>query len=78
VGQLRDAERALEARTESEGAARARVEEMLADPAGHRWARVRRDELGDPGCGAWEVRPRAGLLGMLLNWWRVKLSSGCP
>jgi len=24
------------------------------------------------------VVPRAGLLGMLLRWWRVKLSSGCP
>src|SRR5215213_2248704 len=23
-------------------------------------------------------RPRYGLLGMLMNWWRVRISSGCP
>ncbi len=26
----------------------------------------------------WHVRPRYGLLGMLMGWWRVKISSGCP
>ena len=30
------------------------------------------------GCGAYQVRPRLGLIGMLLGWWHVKLSSGCP
>ena len=35
-------------------------------------------DLGEPGCGAWEVRPRLGLIGMLMGWWQVKLSSGCP
>jgi hypothetical protein len=24
------------------------------------------------------VRPRLGLIGMLMGWWQVKLSSGCP
>jgi hypothetical protein len=24
------------------------------------------------------VRPRWGVLGMLMNWWRVVISSGCP
>jgi hypothetical protein len=51
---------------------------MLADPAAHRWERVTREDLGEPGCGGWHVRPRAGLLGMLAGWWEVKLSSGCP
>jgi hypothetical protein len=78
VGRVQAAERALAARAAQEAASRRRVEAMLADPAAHPWARVRREELGEPGCGAWEVRPRAGLLGMLLHWWRVKLSSGCP
>ena len=26
----------------------------------------------------WQVRPRLGLIGMLMGWWQVKLSSGCP
>ena len=71
-------ERRLAEREDSEAGARARLEAMLADPAAHRWAVVHREELGEPGCGAWRVVPRAGLLGMLLRWWRVKLSSGCP
>ena len=71
-------ERRLAEREASEAAARTRLEAMLADPAAHRWAVVHREELGEPGCGAWHVVPRAGLLGMMLRWWRVKLSSGCP
>src|SRR5947209_8298032 len=27
-----------------------------------------------PGAG----RPRLGLIGMMMGWWQVKLSSGCP
>ena len=44
----------------------------IASPASRspRWAQ--------PGCGAYVVRPRLGLLGMLAGWWEVKLSSGCP
>jgi hypothetical protein len=78
VGRLRAGERRVAARASDETRARARLEAMLADPAAHRWEVVHRAELGEPGCGAWHVRPRAGLLGMLLDWWRVKLSSGCP
>ena len=26
----------------------------------------------------WYVKPRLGLIGMLMGWWEVKLSSGCP
>ena len=46
--------------------------------AQHRFARVSCRELGEPGCGVWQVRPRLGLIGMLMGWWQVKLSSGCP
>ena len=35
-------------------------------------------DLGEPGCGVWQVRPRLGIIGMLMGWWQVKLSSGCP
>ena len=30
------------------------------------------------GCGVWHVRPRLGVVGRLMGWWQVKLSSGCP
>ncbi len=40
--------------------------------------RVSNREIGEPGCGVWHVRPRLGLIGMLMGWWEVKLSSGCP
>jgi hypothetical protein len=58
--------------------ARLLLERMLADPGAHRFARVPLAALGQPGCGAYVVRPRLGLLGMLAGWWEVKLSSGCP
>ena len=37
-----------------------------------------RADVGEPGCGRWHSRPRLGLIGMLMGWWRVKVSSGCP
>jgi hypothetical protein len=40
--------------------------------------RVANRDLGENGCGVWQVRPRLGLIGMLMGWWQVKLSSGCP
>jgi hypothetical protein len=51
---------------------------MFANPGRHRWVRVSLAELGQSGCGAYHVRPRLGLIGMLAGWWEVKLSSGCP
>jgi hypothetical protein len=70
--------RAAEAEGEAVEAARLRLEAMLADPRGNRFARVTLAELGLPGCGAYEARPRVGLLGMLAGWWEIRLSSGCP
>jgi hypothetical protein len=60
-----------------EEARRAR-EELLLDPARHRFARVTNADVGEGGCRDWHVRPRFGLLGMLAGWWRVVISSGCP
>jgi hypothetical protein len=54
------------------------LEQILLEPAKHRFARVSCRDLGEPGCGVWQVRPRLGLIGMLMGWWQVKLSSGCP
>lgn len=57
---------------------RRRLEDMLALPKAYKWHRVANADLGEPGCGVWQVRPRLGLIGMLAGWWHVKVSSGCP
>ena len=54
------------------------VARMLDAPEEHRWATVTSAEIGEPGCTVWRVRPRLGPIGMLMGWWRVKISSGCP
>jgi hypothetical protein len=54
------------------------IEEMVADPASHKWVRVYNDDIGEPGCKNWHAKPRWGPLGLLMGWWRVKISSGCP
>lgn len=69
---------AIARRAAAEEANRALVERMIADPAGHRWVRVRSEDVGERGCKHWHSRPRWGLLGLIAGWWRVKLSSGCP
>jgi hypothetical protein len=54
------------------------LEQMLADPPAHKWRRLSNADLGLPGCTTYHVRPRAGVLGMLMGWWQVKISGGCP
>jgi hypothetical protein len=78
VAQVADAEWAMQRCTAAESEARSRLERMLTSPSEHRYEFVHRSELGEPGCGSYHVRPRLGLLGMLFDWWCVKLSSGCP
>ena len=75
---LASARRALSDRTWVEEQHRRRIEEMLLEPGKHKWIRVSNEDIGEPGCKHWHVRPRWGLLGMLLSWWRVRISSGCP
>jgi len=65
-------------RADEQAANRVLLERIMLDPGSYRFARVTRHDVGEPGCGAWQVRPRLGLLGMLMGWWEVKLSSGCP
>jgi hypothetical protein len=78
AARVADARRAHRERAELEAENRRLLERMLADPAGHRWLRISRDDLGLPGCGHWHSLPRLGPLGMLMGWWRVRISSGCP
>jgi hypothetical protein len=73
-----DSRRALSDRTYVEELNRRQIEEMLLEPEKHKWVRVANEDIGEPGCHHWHVRPRFGLLGMLMNWWRVRISSGCP
>ena len=54
------------------------IEEMMLAPEKHKWMRIGNEDIGETGCKYWEVRPRLGIIGMLMNWWRVKISSGCP
>jgi hypothetical protein len=68
----------LQERTELETRNRELLERMLASPREHKWLRVSRADVGEPGCGHWHSRPRLGPLGMLMGWWRVRVSSGCP
>jgi hypothetical protein len=75
---LHEVRATLAARTEREAEKRALLERMLRDPARHRFVRVSAADVGEAGCGVWHVRPRLGLIGMLMGWWQVKLSSGCP
>jgi hypothetical protein len=75
---VRSTRRALSERTYLEEQNRCRIEEMLLEPEKHKWVRVANEDIGEPGCHHWHVRPRYGLLGMLMNWWRVRISSGCP
>jgi hypothetical protein len=73
-----DARRALSDRTWVEDQNRRLIEEMLLEPERHKWRRVAAEDIGEAGCKHWHVRPRFGLVGMLMNWWRVVISSGCP
>lgn len=75
---LRSARALITQRADEQEAARVRLERMLLEPGAYRFVRITREEIGEPGCGAWQVRPRLGLIGMLMGWWQVKLSSGCP
>jgi hypothetical protein len=68
----------LAVRAELETANRERLRALIADPGQHRWEMISRGDIGEPGCGGWQSRPRLGPLGMLMGWWRVKVSSGCP
>ena len=75
---VQGARRALSDRTYVEEQNRRLIEEMLLEPERHKWIRVANEDIGERGCKHWHVRPRWGVLGMLMNWWRVRISSGCP
>ncbi|OLE38248.1 MAG: hypothetical protein AUG48_02465 [Actinobacteria bacterium 13_1_20CM_3_68_9] len=78
AARLRQAQAEVRRRGEVEEENRGLVEAMIAEPRRFRWVLVSNEDVGEPGCRHWHSRPRWGILGMLMGWWRVKLSSGCP
>lgn len=66
------------AQAERQAETRLVLEQMLIEPSRYKWVRISNEDLGQPGCKHWHVRPRLGLIGMLAGWWHVKISSGCP
>jgi hypothetical protein len=77
---LGELERVRDELAERLGGARVTIAERAEIQDAHRLnlERISCRDLGEPGCGVWHVRPRLGLIGMLMGWWQVKLSSGCP
>ena len=78
AARVEDARRSLRERRKVEGDNREKIEALMADPASFKWQRVSNEDIGEPGCKYWHSTPRLGLVGMLMGWWRVKISSGCP
>jgi hypothetical protein len=75
VGEVRDQ---VAERADLERRSRELLKRMKLEPGHYKFVRLPVADLGEGGCGVWEVRPRLGLIGMLAGWWQVKLSSGCP
>jgi hypothetical protein len=78
VVRLRAAQLQAGQRSELETRSRELLERMREEPGRYKFVRLPVTDLGERGCGVWEVRPRLGLLGMLAGWWQLTLSSGCP
>jgi hypothetical protein len=78
AGQLQDVRVRVRERGEHERRARELLEGMKLEPGRYKFVRLPVRDLGQGGCGVWEVRPRLGLIGMLAGWWQLTLSSGCP
>jgi hypothetical protein len=78
VVRLADAGAEIRRQAEIEEANRGLLERMIAAPDRYRWGIISNADIGEPGCRHWHARPRWGILGMLLGWWRIRLSSGCP
>jgi hypothetical protein len=75
---LRGARATIAERAEFEERNRVLLERMRLDPGRNKFTRVAAVDVGEYGCGVYRVRPRLGIIGMLMGWWQVKLSSGCP
>jgi len=78
AARIQDVSRSLDDAAYVEERNRELIEEMASDPASYKWVRVNNADIGEPGCKHWHATPKWGPIGLLLGWWRVKISSGCP
>jgi hypothetical protein len=78
AGRVQELRAVAARRAEHERQAHEQLERMRLEPGRYRFVRLPVNDLGQGGCGVWEVRPRLGLIGMLAGWWELTLSSGCP
>ncbi len=78
IVRIREAQTEIARRADIEESNRNLVEVMIADPDKYHWVQISNEDVGERECKHWHARPRWGILGMLLGWWRVKVSSGCP
>jgi hypothetical protein len=78
AARVADARRCAAERSALERRSRELLRRAHEDPRRYKFLRIPMADLGEGTCGAWEVRPRLGPIGMLAGWWQLKLSSGCP
>jgi hypothetical protein len=78
AGRVQDIHSLARTRAEHERRSHELLERMKLEPGRYKFVRLPVSDLGQGGCGVWEVRPRLGLIGMLAGWWQLTLSSGCP
>lgn len=78
ASRLHEAEAVVRERRGREQAGRERLVEMYRAPERFRYEQLTNADLGRPGCRTYAVRPRLGLIGILSDWWRLTVSSGCP
>ena len=78
AGRVQDVRRLARERAEHERRSHELLQRMKLEPGRYKFARLPVSDLGQGGCGVWEVRPRLGMIGMLAGWWQLTLSSGCP
>jgi len=78
AGRVQDVRAIAHERAEHERRSHELLERMKLEPGRYKFVRLPVRDLGQGGCGVWEVRPRLGLIGMLAGWWQLTLSSGCP
>jgi hypothetical protein len=78
LGRIADVRAILADRGYVEDRNRELLERVLAEPERFHWIRISNEDIGEPGCRHYHSRPKWGVLGMLMGWWRVKISSGCP
>lgn len=78
VARLSEVQDVIARQTADYTGARALLKRMSDAPAEYRWTKVTTKDMGVEGCRSWQSVPVMGPVGMLGNWWRIRVSSGCP